>query len=65
MEQEKKKNWFTSLFTDKEWDFDLSKVIGFICIACALFGFFMEKQDFIALLTAGTALLGISKAKGD
>lgn len=60
-----KKNWFNSLFTDKEWDYDLAKVIGFICVVCALIGFFLEKQDYAGLLTAGTALLGISKFKGD
>ena len=31
-EKEKTKNWFTSLFTDKDWDFDLAKVVGFIVV---------------------------------
>lgn len=65
MEEEKKKNWLTSLFTDKDWDFDLSKLIGFVCVACALTGFFIGKTDYLPLLGAGTALLGISKVKGD
>lgn len=65
--EEKKKNWFTSLFTDKDWDFDLSKVLGFFCIACGMVGFFMNKDNasVLGILGFGSALLGINKAVGD
>lgn len=65
--KEKKKNWFTSLFTDKDWDFDLAKVIGFVIVCCGIAGFFMDKDEGVvmALLGFGAGLLGITKAKGD
>lgn len=57
-EKEVKKNWFKSLFTDKEWDFDLSKVVGFCAVVCGIVGFFMAKDGFQWLLTFGVGLLG-------
>lgn len=65
--KEKKKNWFTSLFTDKDWDFDLAKVMGFIAMLCGFVGFFMRNDEglIMAMLGFGSGLLGISKAKGD
>ena len=67
MEQEKNKNWFTSLFTDKDWDLDLAKVVGFIITGCGIAGFFMRMDEGIvmAMLGFGAGLLGITKAKGD
>lgn len=65
--EEKKKNWLTSLFTDKEWDLDLAKVVGFVVISCGLAGFFLGKDEGIvmAMLGFGSGLLGITKVKGD
>lgn len=65
--KEKKKNCFTSLFTDKDWDFDLSKVVGFVIVGCGIAGFFMNKDEGIVMtmLGFGSGLLGIAKAKGD
>lgn len=67
MAEEKKKNWFTSLFTDKDWDFDLAKVIGFVTVGCGIAGFFLGKDEGIvmAMIGFGSGLLGITKAKGD
>lgn len=67
MTDEKKKNWFTSLFTDKDWDSDLAKVVGFIIIGCGIAGFFMGKEEVsvMSMLGFGAGLLGISKVKGD
>lgn len=65
--KEKKPSWFTSLFTDKDWDFDLAKVMGFISMACGFTGFFMKYDEglIMAMLGFGAGLLGITKAKGD
>lgn len=65
--KEKNKNWFTSLFTDKDWDFDMAKVMGFIAMVCGFVGFFMNRDEgaVMAMLGFGAGLLGISKAKGD
>lgn len=57
-EKETKKNWFKSLFTDKEWDFDLSKVVGFGCVVVGIVGFFMAKDNFQFIFLAGCGLLG-------
>jgi hypothetical protein len=67
MAEDKKKNWFKSLFTDKDWDFDLAKVMGFIAMACGFTGFFMKYDETLvmAMLGFGAGLLGITKAKGD
>ena len=67
MAEEKKKNWFTSLFTDAEWDFDLAKVVGFVIVGCGIAGFFLGKDEgaVMAMLGFGSGLLGIAKAKGD
>ena len=67
MAEDKKKNWFTSLFTDKDWDFDLAKITGFLIVGCGIAGFFMGKDEgsVMAVLGFGAGLLGITKVKGD
>lgn len=61
MADEKKKNWFTSLFTDREWDCDLTKVLGFAIIIAGLVGFFMEKSEFQWVIAFGSGLVATGK----
>lgn len=61
MAEEKKKNWFTSLFTDREWDTDLTKVLGFVIIVAGLVGFFLEKSDFQWIISMGAGLVATGK----
>lgn len=61
MAEEKKKNWFTSLFTDREWDTDLTKVLGFGIIVAGLVGFFLEKSDFQWIVGFGSTLVATGK----
>ncbi len=61
MEKEKRKNWFTSLFTDKEWDFDITKVLGFGIVIVGLVGFFLEKSDFQWIIAFGSGLIATGK----
>lgn len=61
MADEKKKNWFTSLFTDKDWDFDITKVLGFGIIVAGLVGFFLEKSDFQWVVGFGSTLIATGK----
>lgn len=61
MAEEKRKNWFTSLFTDREWDTDLTKVIGFGIVIAGIVGFFMEKSDFQWLMAFGSGLIATGK----
>ena len=56
-----KKNWFTSLFTDREWDTDLTKVLGFAIIVAGLVGFFLEKSDFQWIVGFGSTLIATGK----
>jgi uncharacterized membrane protein (UPF0136 family) len=56
-----KKNWFTSLFTDREWDCDLTKVLGFLIIVAGLVGFFLEKSDFQWIVGFGSTLVATGK----
>ena len=60
-EKEKKKNWFTSLFTDRDWDCDITKVLGFCIVVAGLVGFFMEKSDFQWVVSLGAGLIATGK----
>lgn len=59
----KHQNWFTSLFTDKEWDADPSKVIGWLCVLASFVGFFLKFDSFQWLLGAGITLITTGKIK--
>lgn len=59
--KEKKKNWFTSLFTDKEWDLDLAKVLGFVIVVAGIVGFFLGKSDFQWIVAFGSGLIATGK----
>lgn len=63
----KSKNNLKALFTDKDWDFDLAKIMGFISMGIAFAGFFMNKDTnlVMAMIGFGAGLLGITKAQGD
>ena len=59
--KEKKKNWLSSLFTDRDWDCDLTKVLGFGIVVAGLVGFFMEKSDFQWVVAFGAGLIATGK----
>lgn len=61
MSEEKKNNWFTSLFTDKEWDWDITKVLGFGIVVAGLVGFFLSKADFQWVISLGSGLIATGK----
>lgn len=67
MEQDKtkKKNWFTSLFTDSDWDFDLTKVLGFCIVVTGIVGFFLNKADFQYIIAFGAGLIATGKFSKD
>lgn len=54
-------NMFQSLFTDRDWDADLTKVVGFALIVAGVVGFFMEKGNFQWLMTFGSGLIASGK----
>lgn len=59
--EDKKKNWLTSLFTDRDWDCDLTKVLGFAIIVAGLVGFFLCKNDFQWVIAFGSGLIATGK----
>lgn len=61
--KEKSKNWFTSLFTDRDWDTDISKVVGFIFTVVGIVGFFLKIDNFEWIVGAGVSLLLTGKLK--
>lgn len=59
--KEKKKNWLTSLFSDKEWDCDITKVLGFVIVVAGIVGFFLGKSDFQWIVAFGSGLIATGK----
>ena len=59
--KEKKKNWLTSLFSDKDWDLDLAKVLGFVIVVAGIVGFFLGKSDFQWIVAFGSGLIATGK----
>ena len=60
-EKFKKIHQFISLFTDREWDTDLTKVLGFFIILAGLTGFFLNKSDFQWVIGFGATLVATGK----
>lgn len=52
------KGFIHSLFSDSEWDADLSKCVGFAMVVVAIVGFFLEKDSWQWLLGFGAGLIG-------
>lgn len=59
--EEKKKNWLTSLFSDRDWDLDLAKVVGFVIVVAGIVGFFLGKSDFQWIVAFGSGLIATGK----
>lgn len=54
----KLKEIIKSMFTDKDWDADLSKIVGFILIIISIVGFFKQLSEWQWLLGFGAGLIG-------
>ena len=59
--KEKKKNWLTSLFSDRDWDCDITKVLGFVIVVAGIVGFFLGKSDFQWIIAFGSGLIATGK----
>ena len=53
------KKWISSLFSDREWDADLTKIFGFIITVVGLVGFFLAKPDFQWVVAFGSGLIAV------
>lgn len=51
----------TSMFTDREWDADITKITGFALIVVGVVGFFIQKENFQWVMTFGAGLLASGK----
>ena len=47
--------------SDREWDCDITKVLGFGIIVAGLIGFFLEKNDFQWVVAFGSGLIATGK----
>lgn len=54
----KLKEVIKSMFTDKDWDADMSKIVGFILIIISIVGFFKQLSEWQWLLGFGAGLIG-------
>lgn len=50
-----------SLFTDKEWDADAVKVIGFALVALGIYGWWQGKPDFQWVVALGGGMITSGK----
>lgn len=53
--------WLKSIFTDREWDADATKVFGFAVVVAGIIGFFLGKNDFQWLIGFGASLIASGK----
>lgn len=50
-----------SIFTDRDWDGDATKLFGFGIVVAGLVGFFMGKSDFQWVVLFGSGLIASGK----
>ena len=50
-----------SIFTDREWDADATKVVGFCVVIAGMVGFFMGKENFQWVIAFGSGLIATGK----
>lgn len=55
------KKFLESLFTDREWDADATKIIGFAIVIAGLVGFFLGKSNFEWVVGFGAGLIATGK----
>lgn len=49
--------WLKSLFTDADWDFDITKVLGFALVIIGLIGYFKAFPDFKWFVVTGCTMI--------
>lgn len=59
------KKFFKSLFTDGDWDFDITKIIGFILIIVGLVQSFLQLENAKWLIMTGAAAIASGKLSGN
>lgn len=50
-----------SVFTDKDWDGDATKLFGFMVVVSGLIGFFIGRADFQWVILFGSGLIASGK----
>lgn len=59
------KKFLKSLFTDAEWDYDISKVVGFIMVIIGFIGYFMGKDGWQWIIITGGGAIASGKLSGN
>lgn len=55
------KKLIKSIFSDREWDADATKIFGFLIVLAGLVGFFLGKSDFQWVVGFGAGLIATGK----
>lgn len=55
------KNFIKSIFTDKDWDGDPTKVFGFLLCICGVIGFFLTLPEWSIMLGIGGTMVATGK----
>lgn len=55
------KKWLKSIFTDRDWDADATKIFGFILIIAGMVGWWFGKSEFQWVIGFGAGLIGTGK----
>lgn len=53
--------WLKSLFTDKDWDFDITKIIGFCLIVIGIVAYFLGRENWQWFIVTGAGSLASGK----
>lgn len=50
-----------SMFSDKDWDADITKIAGFLLAVCGVVGFFVAIPEWSIMLLIGTTAMATGK----
>ena len=50
-----------SMFSDKDWDADITKITGFLLAVCGVVGFFLAIPEWSIMLLIGTTAMATGK----
>ena len=55
------KTFIKSIFTDRDWDGDATKVFGFIIVVIGIIGFFTSISGWELMMTFGATMISTGK----
>jgi len=55
------KNFFRAIFSDREWDWDGTKIFGGFLIICGVVGFFFALPEWAIMMGIGSTMAATGK----